>query len=180
MKLNEITVEQLAALYPSQQLMSSEEVLARLLSYTDPEDTATEIDTTHLLHYMMKDEYPNAPIPDTKEEEMDSQIINHPVTRTLMLYTPPFDDYAYRGDGLKDMCLYNYCLNMYNQNKREKAEDGIPFESQHPYHTTHSQFRREREKPPSMSEKLYSLKPDSPNKDIREQYFCAISSLYFP
>jgi hypothetical protein len=88
-----------------------------------------------------------------------------------------FEDYGLRGLKLNDYCLYDYCTLDY----KDRKQGGIPFESTHPQHQTHTQFvRRISAAIPTLLGNLLFLKRNSENASDRENFYCILVSLFFP
>lgn len=87
-----------------------------------------------------------------------------------------FDDYANRGEGLAQYCLYDYCSLVY---KRKKP--GISFESNHPQHLSQHQIVGETSVAiPTVLSKLLFLNKDSEKDVEREDCCCILTSSFFP
>jgi len=127
------------------------------------------IHTTHLLNYLkyFSDE--------SQEARGDLAVVrvHHKIT-----IVSPFDNYAYRGLALANLCLYDYCSLIY---KDKKDDCGLSFESMHPQHTTHQQFVRNGKLAiPTLLGKSLFLRLDSTDEAIRSGHFCLVSALFVP
>jgi hypothetical protein len=155
------------------------EAISHLLKFPDHYTDATfvNIHTTHILRHMHdlvehQDVEENV---DVEDDEFNSEII---VTDRGFCTVSLFDDYAYRGPELVDYCLYDYCAQFY---KRKKL-NGLPFDPRHPQHAHYSQFLRKIDTVtvPTLLGKLLFVKPDSEDDKKKEDYYCLITSIFFP
>ena len=87
-----------------------------------------------------------------------------------------FDDYALRGDDLAECCLYDYCSLFY---KKKAQSSGFPFDDGHKQHHSYRQFFSEPTIPALLGRILF-VRKDSPDRDVRSQYFCLVSALFIP
>ena len=106
------------------------------------------------------------------QEQDDADIVVGDQGFTLV---PIFDDYAYRGEHLKDYCLYDYYSTFYKRNQK----GGIAFADMHPQTYTHRQFIREPAIPTLMG-KLFNINTTSADEKIMEDYFCMVCALFIP
>jgi hypothetical protein len=90
------------------------------------------VHTTHLLNHLksLNGRADEIPAPGLGEASI---VRVHNKTTLISL----FDDYAHRGSGLADMCLYDYCSLVYKSpiSKFHSRIGGLPFEPPHPQHT---------------------------------------------
>ena len=151
------------------------EAISHLLDFPDHLTHATfqSVQTSHLLNHLRQlasEHYDNEP----SSEIPDSAIVKVGSGYALVSL---FDDYACRGPGLSGLCLYDYISLFY----KRKRQGGIRFTSNHPQHGTHTQFLRDGPPAiPTLNGSLFFLKPDSSDENIREDYHCIITGLFFP
>jgi len=150
------------------------EALSHLLNYPDALTDAIfqSVHTTHLLNHLKS--LNNGQDDLTPMDLGESTIIQERGTPTLLSL---FDNYANRGPGLADMCLYDYASLVY----KSRNYGGIPFDPEHPQHRTYRQFvRRDAVAIPTLLGKLLFLRPDSEEQPVRNNYFCLLSGLFTP
>ena len=109
---------------------------------------------------------------DDNERQNDANIV---IAHHGFTLVPIFDDYAYRWEGLKDYCLYDYYSMFYKRNR----QGGISFTSQHPQHQSYRQFIRD-PAIPALLGKIFTIKPNSTGEKDLEEYFCILSGLFVP
>jgi PIF1-like helicase len=153
------------------------EAISHMLGYPDHYTDATfwNLNTTHLLYYI-KRAYDNRlqKTGEPSDDGPDSEIIVD--DKGGFSLVSMFDDYANRGEGLAQYCLYDYCSLVY---KRKKP--GISFESDHPQHLGQHQIVRETSAAiPTLLGKLLFLNKNSENGAEREDCYCILTSLFFP
>src|SRR5437762_14178853 len=112
---------------------------------------------------------------DAEEEEFNSEIV---ITDHGFCTISLFDDYAYHGPEFVDYYLYDYCAQFY---KRRKLSS-LPFDPHHPQHAHYTQFLRKTDTitVPTLLGKLLFVKPDSKDDKKKEDYYCLITSMFFP
>ena len=85
-----------------------------------------------------------------------------------------FDDYAYRGKGLKDYCLYDYYSMFYKYNRQSE----ISFTHQHSQQKSYRQFLRIQPAISALLEKIFTSKPNLVDDKAMKNYFCIFSELF--
>src|SRR5947207_700127 len=154
------------------------EAISHLLKFPDHYTDATfvNIHTTHVLRHMCdlaQHQLIDNDI-DVQEDDFNSEII---ITDRGFCTISLFDNYAYHGPHLVEYCLYDYCVQFY---KRKKL-NGLLFDTHHPQHAHYSQFlRKDSMTVPTLLGKLLFIKPDSEEEKKREDYYCLITSMFFP
>jgi PIF1-like helicase len=154
--------------------VSLPEIISHLLDYSDILTDAIfeNIYTTHLLNHMKA--YNNGQNDLIPTDLGDSSIVR---VRNTVSIVALFDDYAHRGPGLANMCLYDYCSLVY----RSYDAGGIPFDEGHPLQKSCRQFvRKDKEAIPTLLGRLLFLRPDSEDESVRIDYFCLLSGLFLP
>src|SRR5579859_1191142 len=111
---------------------------------------------------------------DDDSEVFDSEILS---TRHGYRLMSPFDDYIYRGEHLSQICLYDYFSLFY----KDRGSKGIQFHHIHPQADTHCQIlRRSTVQVPNLLGRLLFLRPDSEDKQMKEDYYCLLGDLFVP
>jgi hypothetical protein len=135
------------------------------------------IHTTHLLNHIKKcngnrDEMATTDLGDCSIIRVGGK------TKVISL----FDDYAHRGPGLSDMCLYDYCSLVYKSSiSKSHDKRGLPFDPLHPQHKTYRQFvRKDTSVIPTLLGRLLFLRPDSGDEAVRSDHFCLLTGLFIP
>ena len=150
------------------------EIISHLLDFDDHFTSATfvPLHTSALLNYIHHLSQSNI---FQCNDDFDSEII---VSDSSYFLLSPFDDYACRGSGLEDICLYDYTSLFY----KRKQMTGKKFTDQHPQSTTHHQICRTKDSLPTLtlSGILLRLDPDSTDDTVRDNYFCLLSALFLP
>jgi PIF1-like helicase len=153
------------------------EAISHMLGYPDHYTDATfwNLNTTHLLSYTKS--LHNARIQRTQQPSdisPDSEIIVDDKGGYSLVSM--FDDYANRGEGLSQYCLYDYCSLVY-----KRKNPGISFESDHPQHLSQHQIVRETSAAiPTLLGKLLFMNKGSEKAAEREDCYCILTSLFFP
>jgi len=153
------------------------EAITHMLDYPDHYTDAifSNLHTTHLLAYMKRLIGQQRIFDDVANNEPDSNIIID--DRGEFSLVSLFDDYANRGEALHEYCLYDYCSLIY----KDRGKSGISYESHHPQHLSHCQVIRKFSLAiPTLLGKLLFLSKDSDKETDREDYYCLITSLFFP
>jgi len=153
------------------------EALSHLLDMPDHRTDATfvSIHSSHIMLYGKKlcDQVPE-PLTTKEDDCLDAEIIK---TSRGFNIVSQCDDYAYRGETLLELCLFDYISLVYKQ----KHEGGVKFATGHPQHSTHQQFVRHA-KPaiPRILGRLLFVTKDAKSSDTREEYYCMVSLLFIP
>ena len=155
------------------------EAISHLLNIPDhyTEAKFERLHTSHLLQYVKQfchTEDRDQSSDQEQDEMLDSQLVISNKTYVAVSY---FDDYAYRGSHLKELCLYDYCSLVY----KSKARGGISFISQHPQYKSHRQFiRQDTCIIPNLLGCLLFVSKDSKDIERQEEYYCLISWIFIP
>jgi hypothetical protein len=153
-------------------------IISHLLNFDDHFTSGTfiRLHTSSLLHYICHLSVPDRESdPADADNGFDSDII---VSESGYSIVSTFDDYAYRGSGLEDICLYDYTILFY----KRKRMTGKIFIDQHPQSTTHRQICRTKDSipVPILNGILLRFDPDSTDETIQQDYFCLLSALFLP
>ena len=118
--------------------------------------------------------YDPAPTADSpQEDEPQSEIV---ASKGQFALLSKFDDYALRGHDLAECCLYDYCSLFY---KKKAQSGGFSFDDSHKQYHTHRQFFTDPAIPTLLGRILF-VRKNSPDQDVRSQYFCLVSALFIP
>ena len=153
------------------------EAITHMLEYPDHYTDATfcNLHTTHLLAYMKRLEGRRRTSDDAADNRHDSDIIVD--DRGGFSLVSLFDDYADRGESLSEYCLYDYGGLIY----KVKGKSGISYKSHHPQHSSHRQVvPKSSAAIPTLLGRLLFLNKDSEKDSDREDYYCLLTSLFFP
>jgi hypothetical protein len=158
------------------------EAISHLLNLPDHYTDAVFglLHTSHLLQYVKQfshyeQEEHEGPCSDNDMDNMlDVQVIKKDQKYGVI---SSFDDYAYRGPSLADLCLYDYCSIVY----KKKRKGGIRFTVEHPQHQSHCQFiRQDSYAVPNLLGRLLFVTKTSEDLRKREDYYCILSFLFMP
>jgi hypothetical protein len=86
-----------------------------------------------------------------------------------------FDDYRFRGEHVRNVCLYDYCSLV----TKSRKHTGIDYEPEHPQARTHSQHisTSDRLIPNLVGRLLYLLKEHMTDEET-DDYYCLISTIF--
>src|SRR5579859_6533532 len=115
-----------------------------------------------------------APVVDSPQDDTpQSEIV---ALKGQFVLISKFDDYALRGDDLAKCCLYDYCSLFY---KKKTQSSGFSFHEGHKQHHSHHQFFSDPTIPTLLGRILF-VRKDSPDRDVRSQYFRLVCALFVP
>ena len=130
------------------------------------------IHTTHLLNYIKNCKGNHDEV--TTTDMRDCSIIRVGEKAKIISL---FDDYAHRGPGLANLCLYDYCSLVY----KSRDIGGLPFDSLHPQYKTYRQIvRKDTNVIPTLLGRILFLRPDSGDDVVRNDHFCLLTGLFVP
>lgn len=158
------------------------EAISHLLNLPDHYTDAVfeRLHTSHLLQYVKQfscneqaeHDEPNSD--NDMDDMLDVQLIKKDQKYGVV---SSFDDYAYRGPSLTDLCLYDYCSIVY----KKKRNGGIAFTAEHLQHRSHCQFiRQDSYAVPNLLGRLLFITNRSEDLNKREDYYCILSFLFMP
>ena len=159
------------------------EAISHLLNISDhyTEGVFERLHTSHLLQYVKQFDHHELEadqdqLSSENEQDgmLDSQLI---VNNKSYAVISPFDDYAYRGLHLKNLCLYDYCSMVY----KSRGKGGIGFTSEHPQHKSHQQFvRQESYAIPNLLGRLLFVSKSSKDSEKTETYYHLVCWIFIP
>src|SRR5579859_304261 len=95
---------------------------------------------------------------------------------SILTTTSEFDDYRYRGDELRDLCLYDYCSLII----KVAGDKGVDFDPAHPLHERWKQQMRRNRAVPILIGRLTFLQKVHPTPEDTEDNFCLLAHIFIP